>query len=94
MTLILLKADGHFTAWIDGASVRVGMSIEELFGRLSGKLEATVRDGETIVARCEEEWGGKPYLSFAAGETAQVRAQLACFGARLDEAAVFGKAPR
>lgn len=79
MHLTLLKADGHFVAWIDDASVRTGKTIDNLFGQLGKALEEGVRGNESITGSWETERGGRSYQAPSPEEIVRARSLLACF---------------
>jgi hypothetical protein len=94
MHLILLKADGHFVAWVDRESVQVGMTLTELFGRLSRVLEEAVRTKESITGSWEMAFEGKTYVSPSVHDVAYVRTELRHFKGTLIESAIIAEAPK
>lgn len=79
MTLSFLKAEGYFAVWVDQESVRVGVTLEEVFGRLSSLLEDTVRTKERVIAAFEVSFNGREYRPPTIAEVKCARARLACF---------------
>jgi hypothetical protein len=94
MHLTLLKADGHFIAWVDGESVQVGMTLTELFGRLSRTLEDAVRMDKPISGSWETEFDEKTYVPPLPEDVARARTQLSCFKGKLIKSATIAEAPK
>ncbi|MFH0806393.1 MAG: hypothetical protein V1885_01565 [Candidatus Brennerbacteria bacterium] len=94
MQLTLLKADGHVVVWVDGQSVHVRQTWEEVFGELSRMLEDAIRTKERIAASFETTYGGREYLPPTADDIARARVQLSCFKGVLVEAQEVAEAPK